>query len=461
MTVTKAATGTSADRGAERSGAPAGSRRRLARTGAVALVAGAVAATVLTAPAQAGDRIPAEDGKKARHAATQQAVEAIVASGTPGVTVTATDANGVWRSAAGIGDRETGKKRGANDRFRVASITKTFVATVLLQMEAEAKLSLDDTVEKWLPGLIRGNGNDGRKITVRQLLNHTSGIYNYTSDPDYQQKYLLDGFLKHRYDNVPPEYHVKVALAHAPDFPPGTRFQYSNTGYVLAGMIIERVGGRTYEDEVRKRIIKPLKLRATANPGDTIRLPGPSSRAYSKLIYGQDAPNAKIHDVTDLHGSQGWADGDIISSAADLNRFYRALMRGQLLSPPQLKAMKTTGPEGYGLGLYKGTLSCGTTIWGHGGGGPGTLSESVTTEDGGHQLAFNTNGDWASTPQQFINVSEAEFCGRKPGAVKPGAAKSGAAESGAAEPGAVKPGAAKSGTPNTFGAFRTTTVNRG
>ncbi|MFJ8230470.1 serine hydrolase domain-containing protein [Streptomyces sp. NPDC094448] len=412
MTVTGVARGTGGQR--------AGSRRRAARTGAVALIAGAVAAGALTAPARAGDRTTAADGRKARHAATQQAIEAFVATGTPGATVTATDGNGVWRSAAGIGDLKTGKKRGANDLFRVASITKTFVATVLLQLEEEGKLSLDDTVEKWLPGLVRGNGNDGRKITVRQLLNHTSGIFNYTSDPDYAKKYLHEGYLENRYENVPPEYHVKVALAHRPDFAPGTGFTYSNTGYVLAGMIIEKVSGRTYEHEVHKRIIKPLKLRSTSNPGDTVELPQPSSRAYSKLTQTPEDPAAKIHDVTEIHGSQGWADGDITSSAADLNRFYSALLRGKLLSPKQLTAMKTTTTASngwYGLGLYKTALSC-TTVWGHGGGAAGSLSEAATSEDGRHQLAFNINGDWAANYDQFIAVLEAEYCGKKPGTAK-------------------------------------------
>ncbi|MGV9312805.1 serine hydrolase domain-containing protein [Streptomyces sp. NPDC003691] len=428
MTVAKRAAATGAGTAAagpegtagRRGGGLAGGRGRTFRTGAIALVAGAVTAGVLAAPAQA--REGAAPADRARHAATQQAIEAIVAQGTPGVTVAATDARGLWRSAAGTGDLRTGKKRGANDLFRTASITKTFVATVLLQMEAEGKLSLDDTVDKWLPGLVRGNGNDGRKITVRQLLNHTSGIFNYTSDPDYARKYLLEeGFLKHRYDNVPPEYHVRVALAHRPDFEPGTQQSYSNTGYVLAALIIEKAGGRTYETEIKKRIINPLKLRSTSNPGNTVHLPQPSSRAYSTLSLD---PNAtRIHDVTEIHGSQGWGDGDLTTSAADLNRFFSALLRGKLLPPKQLAAMKTTTGEDYGLGIYKTATSCGKTLWGHSGGAPGSLSDALTTEDGRHQLAFNVNGDWKATQEQFTAVVEAEFCGKAPGTVPPAAAK--------------------------------------
>ncbi|GHE34595.1 D-alanyl-D-alanine carboxypeptidase [Streptomyces longispororuber] len=339
-------------------------------------------------------------------------MDAAVQAGVPGITAQARDANGVWKAASGVGNLKTGQPRGKHDRFRVGSITKTFVATVLLQMEAEGRLDLDDKVERHLPGMVRGNGNDGRKISVRQLLNHTSGLFDYLSDKKYSRTYLEgDGYLRHRYDTLPPRKHVQVALSHKPNFRPGTGFSYSNTNYVLAGLIIEKVGKRTYEKEVHERIIKPLGLKETSNPGNGVHLPRPSSRGYAKLFRTQ--PN-RIDDITEMNGSQGWADGDIISSAGDLTRFYRALMRGKLLPPRQLKAMKTTvnDPEStgfaYGLGLGKLTTSCGTTLWGHAGGMVGWLSMAVTTEDGRHQLAYNYNGDWVEDLSPIMN---AEYCG--------------------------------------------------
>ncbi|MFB8398304.1 serine hydrolase domain-containing protein [Streptomyces yangpuensis] len=423
-----------------------------ARVALVGLAAAAMAATALTVPAQAapdpgpdpttgaaqdtsagatrdtsaggtqdtsaggtGDRASGRAG----HRATRRAMDAEVEAGIPGITAQARDARGVWKAASGVGDLTTGAPRGTDDRFRIGSITKTFVATVLLQMETEGRLRLDDTVEHHLPGLVKGNGNDGSKITVRRLLNHTSGLFDYLADEEYLTTYMLgDGYLAHRYDTLPPAQHVKVALSHPPLFSPGARFSYSNTNYVLAALIIEKAGGRTYEAEVRDRIIRPLGLKATTNPGNSIRIPRPSSRAYSKL-FEQDP--GRIDDVTEMNGSQGWGDGDIISTTGDLNRFYRALMRGELLPPRQLAAMKTTVeiPErpgtAYGLGITRMRTSCGTTLWGHGGGMVGSTSLAVTTEDGGHQLAYNRNGDWSTTVAPDA-VMEAEYCPATPAA---------------------------------------------
>ncbi|MGV9312806.1 serine hydrolase domain-containing protein [Streptomyces sp. NPDC003691] len=385
-------------------------RRHRLRATTVALVSGALAATALAGPAHARSG-PAGGG---HHPATRAALAAVVAGGMPGVTAAATDRDGTRRGAAGIGDRRTNAPRGADDRFRIASITKTFVATVLLQMEAEGKLSLDDTVDKWLPGVVRGNGNDGRKITVRQLLNHTSGIHDFLHDPAYAAKYAShDGFLKHRYDYRSPWVAVVAAMRHTPQ-PPGVRHSYSNTNYVLAGLILQKAGGRTYETEVRKRIIEPLGLRATSNPGNSSRMPRPGSRAYSTL----GVPSGKVYDVTFQNASQTWAEGDMISSAADLNRFFGALLRGELLPPRQLAAMKTLVPDpdnpaaGHGLGIATFNTVCGQTLWGHTGGWVGSLSVAVTTEDGSHSLAYNTNGDWPS--EELGSVVNAEYCGTGP-----------------------------------------------
>ncbi|CAM5454849.1 serine hydrolase domain-containing protein [Streptomyces griseomycini] len=385
------------------------------RTTAVAAVAVALSA-VLAAPAVAapggsgagtGDVTGADTGD---HRAAHRAMRAAVAAGVPGVTATAKDRRGTWAATAGVGDLRTERKRSPHDRYRIGSITKTFVATVLLQLEAEGKLSLDDTVDTWLPGLVTGNGHDGTRITLRQLLNHTSGVFNYTADEDFGRTYFLkDGFFEHRYDTLAPEDLVRVALAHEPDFEPGTDWNYSNTNYVLAGMVIEKATGRPYGEEVRRRIVDPLHLTATSVPGTRAAVPGPSSRAYSKLTQDGAGPT---YDVTRLNPSLAHSAGEMISDSKDLNRFYRALLTGRLLPREQLNAMTTTVPvgsgQGYGLGLMKSELSCGVTVWGHGGGIHGSLSEAVTTENGRHSLAFNFNGDWAGDTGAVI---EAEFCG--------------------------------------------------
>ncbi|MFE1200462.1 serine hydrolase domain-containing protein [Streptomyces sp. NPDC058762] len=357
----------------------------------------------LAAPAVAA---PATDG----HDATRRALKAAVADGVPGVTATARDGHRTWSRTEGVGDLGTGEPRSERDRYRVGSITKTFVATVVLQLEAEGRLSLDDTVDEWLPGVVEGNGNHGDRITLRQLLNHTSGIYNYTADEEFARTHFArDGFLQHRYDTVTPRQLVAIATAHEPDFAPGADWKYSNTNYILAGMVIEEATGHPYAEEVRRRIIDPLKLRATSVPGTRIGLPRPSSRAYSKLAESATGPT---YDVTRLNPSMAGSAGEMISDSADLNRFYTALLRGRLLPAKQLAEMTTTVPAmpgaSYGLGLIKRELDCGVTVWGHGGGIHGSSSEAVTTRDGRHALAFNFNGDWSGDSDAVI---EAEFCG--------------------------------------------------
>ncbi|MFD3497650.1 serine hydrolase domain-containing protein [Streptomyces sp. NPDC058676] len=378
-------------------------RTTLVAATAVALTAALAAPAIAAAPAGTGGR----------HDATREAIEAAVTDGVPGVTATAKDVHGTWSATAGVGNLKTQKPRSPHDHYRVGSITKTFVATVLLQLEAEGELSLDDKVDTWLPGLVHGNGHDGRQITIRQLLNHTSGIFNYTDDEELIRTYFLkDGFFKHRYDQKAPEDLVALAMAHKPNFAPGTSWSYSNTNYTLAALVIESVTGRPYGAEVRERITEPLRLRATSVPGTRPTLPQPSSRAYGKLAETTTGPT---YDVTELNPSLAYGSGDMISDSTDLNRFYAALLRGRLLPAEQLKAMKTTvRAEGipnarYGLGLIDRELSCGVHVWGHGGGIHGSSSEATTTANGRHALAFNFNGDWSGDSDAVV---EAEYCGK-------------------------------------------------
>ncbi|MGW1613863.1 serine hydrolase domain-containing protein [Streptomyces sp. NPDC002285] len=387
-----------------------------------ALVAGA-GSTAMAGPGSA-DR---PSGARKAHAPTQAALDAITAAGTPGALAQVTDARGRWFGESGVADVDTGEPRRPVDRFRVGSLTKTFTATVLLRLDAEGALSLDDSVEHWLPGVVRGNGNDGRTITVRHLLNHTSGIFNYNRDAGFLAKFTGKPFLTHRYDGATPEELVGIGLSHAPVFPPGEGWEYSDTNYILAGMVIERATGDSYASQVKQQIIKPLKLRATTVPGTSARIPGPHARHYSKLY--EDDPDAAIHDVTEFNPSVAGAAGQIISTTSDLNRFFGALLRGELLAAEQMEEMLTGVPiDGeeeppgrastgatakatatYGLGIRSDRLSCGVTVWGHGGQVPGSLSRASATRDGEHVLTVNRNGDWGEETLEHA-VLEAEFC---------------------------------------------------
>ncbi|MFD8839679.1 serine hydrolase domain-containing protein [Streptomyces griseofuscus] len=374
-------------------------RTALASTTALLLTTAlATAFTPPTAPAPA-------------HTATVRALEAAVRSGVPGAAVTVRDTHGTWSATAGTGDPRTGKSRSPDDRYRIGSLTKTFVATVLLQLEAEGRLSLDDAVDEWLPGLVEGHGNDGRRITLRQLLRHTSGIPDYTADPDFRARYLTeDGFRQHRHDTLAPRQLVAIALRHAPDFAPGTSWRYSNTNYVIAGMVIEKATGRSYATEITRRLIEPLRLTATSVPVGKTEVPRPSSRAYSTF----DGSAGEPYDVTDLDPSLAAASGAMISDSADLDRFYAALLGGRLLPARQSRELRTTvaiakAPDvRYGLGLMDRRLSCGVHVWTHTGDILGSTSVAATTPDGRHTLALNFDGDWAG---DTTAVLDAEYCG--------------------------------------------------
>lgn len=387
------------------------------RTVRTALAAVVVAATMLGA---AGPAAPSATGGSAAagrgHEQTRAAVDAAVAAGVPGVVVRARDAHGTWRGAAGVADLTTRRPALPVDRFRAGSISKVFIATVLLQLEAEGRLSITDSVEEWLPGVVRGHGNDGRAITLRQLLNHTSGLQDYTEDPELHLMGKI--FLDHRYDTWKPEQLVALAMKHEPKFPPGTDWGYTTTEYVLAAMIIEKVTGHSYAAEAERRIFQPLGLHATLLPGTYPRIPQPSGRMYTRF---PDDPEHTVQDITEFDPSWGWAGGEIISDTADLDRFLTALMRGRLLPQAQLAEMTTTVPspdfgdgQDDGLGIFRATLPCGTEVWGHTGFMPGSQSLAYTTRDGGHTLVVNFDTDWAGETDAAAYVLLGEFCGTVP-----------------------------------------------
>ncbi|AXE24936.1 peptidase [Streptomyces globosus] len=380
--------------------------------GTTALAPPAHAAGPDTAPVQGAAR-PAPGGHEATGAALR---DLVTEGGLPGAAAEVRDRKGTWFAAYGHADTATGRERTRADHFRGASITKTFVATVLLQLEAEGRLSLDDTVEKWLPGLVQGNGYDGRTITLRRLLNHTSGMANHTEDPAFIHDAAGPGFPEHRYDTHTPGELVAIALTYPARPDPQKMPVYSNTNFVLAGMVIEKATGRTHGEEAMRRIVRPLGLKGTSFPGTSPRMPRPHPVGYSRLH--RTEPDAEIHDATRQNMTWLGAAGDVITTAGDLNRFHRALTAGRLLPPAQTKAMFTEVPLGggfgYGLGVEFAQLSCGVKVVGKSGRTNGSLSAMVGTPDGSRQLTFNANGDWLQDEALYANVIEAEFCGRTP-----------------------------------------------
>lgn len=373
---------------------------------------------------------PSPMASPSEHARVQKALNQSVSDGgVPGMVAQVHDVHGRWFGSAGVADTRTGRPRHEHERFRIGSAAKSFTATVALLLEAEGGLSLDDTVDEWLPGLVRGNGNDGRRITIRHLLNHTSGIFNYGNDEEEFTKFLGPAFFEHRFDQYTPEQLVRIGLRNPRYFPePGDGFTYSNTGYFLAGMIIEQVTGRSLADEIEQRIVRPLGLTGTYLPGLETSLRGPHPRHYSTLF--ASASDAEVYDVTEQSATTGWAAGGMVSTVRDLERFAGALLRGTLLPPAQHREMfamvetKVRTEAGswidpwiphttYGLGVFSWELSCGETVWGIGGAITGGFTFSMGTRDATRLLTTNMNIDRYSDPASMDaikHVLEAEFC---------------------------------------------------
>ncbi|AEV89078.1 beta-lactamase [Actinoplanes sp. SE50] len=326
------------------------------------IVAAVLAATLLTAqPAVAATRDP-----------VRKDLANLVADGFPGALAVVRDEHGrIRRPVAGTGDTATGRPVPADGQVRLGSNTKTFVAVVVLQLVAEHRVRLDDPVERYLPGLLHG-----RRVTVRQILQHTSGLANYT-------EYLALDDLSLRYRHFAPRELLDLALAHPDTFPAGTSWAYSNTNYIVAGLLVEKVTGRPLAEQITRRVIRRAGLRHTYFPADGetgIRERHP--QGYLTLADGQ------LFDITDLDPSWGWAAGQMVGTPSDLNTFFSALIHGRLLPDAQLAEMEKTVPAElwpgarYGLGLVSFPLSCGGVAWGHGGDIPGYETRTGVTMDG-------------------------------------------------------------------------------
>lgn len=301
----------------------------------------------------------------------------LVNAGAPGALVYVRTPTGVRSAAAGFANLNPRVTMLASHRYRVASVTKTFVSTVVLQLEAEEKLSVDDSVERWLPGLVP----NGTSITLRELLNHTSGLFDYVKD-----KRLGEAIYADPGRQWTPREILAVALLHGPLFAPGTNWSYSNTNYILLGLVIEVITGHTLADEFQTRIFGPLALDATSFPTG-ISIDG-------SFAHGYLGPAGSLIDMTAIDPSVAWAAGGIVSNARDLTKFYSSLLKGRLLPAAQLNEMKTGFPVVgvYGLGLQMTTTKCGRAF-GHIGDFPGYRNIVWATSNGRRVAAVMINTD--------------------------------------------------------------------
>lgn len=299
--------------------------------------------------------------------------------------------SGSWRGSSGVADIVTGRAAVEQGRFRAGSVTKTFTAAVVLQLAAEGRVDLDRPVRRYLPGTVPDAYG---AVTVRQLLNHTSGIPAADGPGD-----SFEAQWEHRFDVTDPHDQVVNALAKKREFTPGSAQHYLNINYTLLGVLVEKVTGTSYEEAVGRRILRPLGLHQTSFPSRTqTRIHGPHNRGYQALPKADGS--RELRDVTEWNSSDRWAAGDIISTTADLERFTKALFGERIVPAAQLEQMFTVPAvknvaDGKAAtltaGLSRIVLPDGTVAWGKSGGRHGYNTGIGATRDLSRTLVYSVN----------------------------------------------------------------------
>jgi len=321
------------------------------------------------------------------------AMSEMVAEGVPGVAVLIVRAHQREFLTAGYGDRERRAPIRRTDRFRIASVSKAFNAAVVVGLARARKLKLSDTVERWLPGLLK----HGRRIKIRQLLRHTSGLPDYTKDPDFLRRLGRNPQRSRR-----PRELVSFVASKPLHFRPGSRYEYSDTENIVLGLIAVARTKHSYETQLRTRVFRPLGLRSTSLPRG-LRIPGAHVHGYQ---YEHPAGGGALEDVTSaLNPTVAWASGGMVSTLPNLSRFFSALLRGRMVGHAYLRRMKRTVPGSSspagpgmnraGLGIFRYRMPCGI-VWGHTGSFPGYRLFAAASADGRQSVAFISNATHAS-----------------------------------------------------------------
>ncbi|MET8336045.1 serine hydrolase domain-containing protein [Streptosporangium canum] len=393
-------------------------RRAAVTVLAAALLAGAATPASATADSTAAPKAAAGQDRPE----LQKAIQAFVDAGFLGVQLRVHDERGEWVGSAGLRKLGTSAKPPTNGHFWVGSVTKTFHATVVLQLVAKGKIGLDTPVADYLPKL----GLD-RRITVRMLLQHTSGLFNYTGDLDPDGTWVPGlpatgkEWLDNRFHSYRPEELVRFALSKPAKFAPGTDWSYSNTNYTLARLLIEKVTGHSFDTELKRRLVGPLGLKGTVVPGNRTQLPAPYAHGYFRF---QDAGQWKVADVSRQNLSLVAGAGDMISTTKDLHTFFSALNGGKLLPAKLLAEMRKPHPKSdplygrYGLGMFVQDLgpACGTVL-NHNGNPPGGYAALMySTPDGSKTLTASLTAgdaafDIATYPKMLDGLVRAALCG--------------------------------------------------
>jgi D-alanyl-D-alanine carboxypeptidase len=366
-------------------------------------VLGTVVLSLLAVPAHSA---PAGPLPKPDLTGLHTVLRTALKQGAPGAIARIDDHGTIQWAAMGVADRRSRRAISNADRFRIGSITKTFSTVVLMQLADEGRLRVDAPVDRYLPGLL-----PNRTITVRQVLGHRSGLYDYTNDLFAK---TVPGFEAVRTKVFTYRQLLNHSLRHARTSAPGAVYAYSNTNFVVAGMLIEKLTGHSVGTEYENRIIKPLKLGDTLYVHPGTKIPGRHARGYLT----PDRAGAPLIDATEQTMSWAQSAGAVISSTRDLNTFLSALLGGRLTSPVQLTQMERMVPvsstQAYGLGLRRRVLSCGVSVYGHTGTVQGYYTYVFATKDGKRSLtALANTSNNVAVLTTMLGTLESAFCGKQ------------------------------------------------
>ncbi len=366
--------------------------------------------TLAASPALAGGTSLPDPDTAAVSAVHRTALD----QGAPGALTRIDEGHRSHHVATGEADTAARTPMDTGRRFRVGSVSKTFTAVVLLQLAAEGRIELDAPANRYLPEPLP----DGR-ITVRHLLSHRSGLYDYTDDM-FQQ--TVPGFEAVRNKVFSYQELIDLSTAHPLNNAPGAAYSYSNTNFVVLGRLIEHTTGTPVATHYQQRIVAPLRLRDTSYVHPRTSLSGSYARGYLR----PDDTTLPLVDSTEQTVSWAQSAGAVISSGKDLNRFFTALMSGRLLPAAQLADMtamvpvSADGKQSYGLGLRGRTLSCGTTVYGHTGTVQGYYTYAFTTRDGARSMTSLANTSNNGTVNAMLGGTlEASFCGSDAAGTRP------------------------------------------
>ncbi len=378
---------------------------------ALAVIAMAIPAAARTATASQ-PALPPLDTR-----ALAQAIAGLPTSQQTAALVKVTGRSGHWSGASGLADLATGAPARSGEEFRIGSISQTFIATVVLQLAAGHRISLDRPIQHYLPRLLRPGDPP---VTIAELLNHTSGLGQADGIVNTGS---AEWFLDHRLDTYTVGQLLGPVLQQPLIFTPGTQQRRENgVNYIVLGMLIQKVTGHSYAEEIQQRILDPLGLRHTYVPAASPAMPSPYLHGYDTAGQDQTVPPADISQQSPtLYGAQG----DMISTTADLDRFITALFRGRLLPPAQLDDMFTipavaAGPYRYGMGLLAYTFPDGVAMWGHNGETPGYASGVFATRDLARTVTFAFTpvepADGNQVTAAELRISQAAYDPPSPGA---------------------------------------------